>query len=111
MQKFYEVQIKGKGGHASMPHKANNPILIAAELVLQLCAMPEAAFENQTNSCVRVLGFDAGEKGNIIPEQARVRIGICAEEEELFGRIQSKYFQFSKKIAEAYDAEAVIYEI
>lgn len=111
MQKFYEVQIEGKGGHASMPRKANNPIIIGAELISQLCSIPQAILENQAEPGVRVIGFEAGEKGNIIPGRARIRVELYAENEELFGSIRSKFFRFSQKIAEAYDAVAEIDEI
>lgn len=72
MQEIYEVRIKGKGGHASMPQKAENPILSAAELIRQMCEEEKSGIEIQS--------FDAGEKGNIIPEEAMIRISVQAED-------------------------------
>ena len=65
MQKAYELIVRGKGGHASMPQKANNPIPIAARLISQLSGM---------STDIRVVGWEAGGKGNIIPEEATIRI-------------------------------------
>ena len=75
MEKTYIVTIHGMGGHASMPEKANNPVLIAAGLVSSIVGMkwmPPAAE-------VKAVHISAGEKGNIIPDEAEIRYHLAAD--------------------------------
>ena len=36
----YDFKIRGKGGHGGFPHKANNPIFAASELVNDIALIP-----------------------------------------------------------------------
>lgn len=110
MLRNYEILIKGKGGHASMPQQANNPILIAAELILQFQALPENLFGRGKKAGARVTALEAGDKGNIIPEQAKIRLEIYAQEEELT-KMQERYLNFGREFIRARSAEALIREI
>lgn len=110
MQIIYDVFIKGTGGHGSMPHKANNPILIAAGLISQLCELPAVTLNGQDKAGIQILRFDAGEKGNIIPEQAKAEICVYAEEEEIFCKLQKRLLFFGKEFVKAREAEIEIKE-
>lgn len=111
MQKIYEVLIKGKGGHASMPKEANNPILIAAGLILQLCTTPVSGLENREVSGIKIVSLEAGKQGNIIPEQAKLKIGVYAQEKKEFQEIKERFFAFAKSFIAARRGEGVIREI
>lgn len=99
MEKIYTIKILGTGGHASMPEKANNPILIAAGLgnVLTLTGWPGELKKTKTETAVKIVAMTAGEKGNIIPDEAVIRCSLTADTnnfqkvKELFVSIVNEY--------------------
>ncbi|MDE1468216.1 M20 metallopeptidase family protein [Aurantiacibacter sp. D1-12] len=65
-----EITVTGKGGHASMPFDAIDPVPVAAEIVLALQAMITRRF-NATEASVLTFGkMEAGTTDNVIPDTA-----------------------------------------
>jgi amidohydrolase len=66
----FRITVRGRGGHASAPHDALDPIPVAAEIVIAL----EVAVSRQVNvfdpAVVTVAHIVAGTTHNIIPETA-----------------------------------------
>ncbi len=64
------ITVKGRGGHASAPHKALDPITVAAEIVLGFQAMITRRVDVFDPAVVTIAQFVAGTTTNIIPESA-----------------------------------------
>jgi hippurate hydrolase len=64
------ITVTGKGGHASQPHDAVDPIPIACELVTALQSMVTRRVHVFDPVVVTVARIEAGTTNNIIPEQA-----------------------------------------
>jgi len=64
------ITIRGRGGHASMPHLAADPIPVAAELVLALQAAVTRSVDVFDPVVLTVAHIDAGTTHNVIPETA-----------------------------------------
>jgi hippurate hydrolase len=64
------VTIKGRGGHGSAPHRALDPIAIAAEVVIALQLMVTRRVDVFDPAVVNVSRITAGTAYNIIPEVA-----------------------------------------
>ena len=64
------IAVKGRGGHASAPHNALDPITVAAEIVLGLQAMVTRRVDVFDPAVVTIAQFVAGTTTNIIPEIA-----------------------------------------
>ena len=69
----FEILVRGRGGHASMPHDTHDPVPAAAELVGALQAMVTRRFNAGEATVVTVTRLDAGTAHNIIPDTARLR--------------------------------------
>jgi amidohydrolase len=65
------VTVHGRGGHASQPHRAADPIPAACEMVLALQTMVTRKFDVFDPVVVTVGSFHAGTTDNVIPGQAR----------------------------------------
>jgi amidohydrolase len=65
-----EITIRGRGGHASAPHLASDPITVAAELVLALQAMVTRRIDVFDPAVLTIARLSAGTTNNIIPETA-----------------------------------------
>ena len=66
----FEITIRGRGGHASMPHHAGDPIPIAAEVITALQAMVTRRVDAFDPAVVTVAKLRAGTTTNVIPETA-----------------------------------------
>jgi hippurate hydrolase len=64
------VTVHGAGGHASTPHLAQDPIPVAAEMVLALQAMTTRQFDVFDPVVLTVGTLNAGTRRNIIPPTA-----------------------------------------
>ena len=61
-----ELTINGRGGHSSRPEQCDNPIESGLALIRKLKDVPGLS----------VVSFDAGNRGNIIPDTARLVLEI-----------------------------------
>jgi hippurate hydrolase len=66
------IRVKGRGGHASMPHDALDPTPIACEIVLGLQAMVTRRIPVFDPAVITIARMEAGTTDNIIPEVARL---------------------------------------
>jgi amidohydrolase len=64
------ITVRGRGGHASAPHTALDPITVAAEIVLALQLMVTRRVDAFDPAVVTIAQVVAGTTTNIIPETA-----------------------------------------
>ncbi|MEN8151348.1 MAG: M20 family metallopeptidase [Planctomycetota bacterium] len=72
----FTIRVKGKGGHAAMPHLSVDPVAIAAHIVTALQTIVSREVDPLDTAVVTVGSIDAGTSFNIIPDQAVLR-GTC----------------------------------
>ena len=65
-----QITVRGKGGHASMPHHAGDPIPVACEIVTAIQAMVTRRVDAFDPAVVTVAKLRAGTTTNVIPETA-----------------------------------------
>jgi hippurate hydrolase len=68
----FEVTVHGRGGHASQPHNAADPIPAACEIVTALQTMVTRKFNVFDPVVLTVGSFHAGTVDNVIPDEARL---------------------------------------
>jgi len=66
----WRMVVRGRGGHASMPHHAADPIPVAAEIVLALQSMVTRRVDVFDPAVVTVAHIAAGTTSNVIPDSA-----------------------------------------
>jgi hippurate hydrolase len=64
----WRMTIRGRGGHASMPHTAADPIPVAAEIVLALQSMVTRRVDVFDPAVVTVAHIEGGSTSNVIPD-------------------------------------------
>ena len=64
------VTVHGRGGHASQPHRAADPIPAACEMVLALQTLVTRKFDVFDPVVITVGSFHAGTTDNVIPDEA-----------------------------------------
>ncbi|HEX7223446.1 MAG TPA: M20 family metallopeptidase [Candidatus Limnocylindrales bacterium] len=102
------ITVRGRGGHASAPHLATDPIVVAAEIVTAL----QTAVTRQINvfdpGVITIAQIVAGTTSNIIPETAflhgTMRAVSAATRERLVGIVR----QVAEGVAAAHGAAAEV---
>jgi amidohydrolase len=100
------VTVTGTGGHGSAPHRARDPISVAAEMITSLQTMVTRQFDIFDPVVVTVGSFHAGTKRNIIPEQASFDATVRTFSPAARERIETASVRLCQAIAAAHDLEA-----
>src|SRR3954451_19381128 len=66
----WRLTVRGRGGHASMPHQAADPIPVAAEIVLALQSMITRRVDVFNPAVLTVAHIDSGSTNNVVPDTA-----------------------------------------
>jgi hippurate hydrolase len=66
------VRVLGKGGHASMPHHAIDPVPVACEIVTALQVFVTRRIDIFDPVVITIAKIDGGSTNNVIPEAANL---------------------------------------
>ena len=69
----FEITIAGTGGHAAMPHRAIDSVLVAAHVITALQSLVSRRRDPFEEGVVSVTQVSAGHAFNVIPPQATLR--------------------------------------
>jgi hippurate hydrolase len=100
------VTVRGRGGHASMPHHALDPIPIACEIVGAIQAMVTRSIDVFDPAVVTIARIQAGTTSNVIPESAELFGTIRTVSERTRSSVLDDVRRLAEGIAGAHGAEA-----
>ena len=106
---FFDIQIKGMGGHGAFPHLSVDPITVAAHIVIGLQDLVARETPAQDPAVLTVGQVDSGNKHNIIPETAVLRGSIRTFKQNIRDQLVERLGAFASRIAQAYRAEAQLH--
>ncbi len=101
----FKVVVKGRGGHASTPHFANDPIPVAAEMITAIQTLVTRRINAFHPAVVTVAHLTAGTTSNVIPERATFEGTIRTVSEHTRGTVSAALEQLVRGIASAHDCE------
>ena len=101
-----QITITGKGGHASEPHRAVDPIPVACEIVQALQTMITRSIDVFDPSVVTVARIAAGTTNNVIPELAEIEGTIRAVSEATRTKVHDGIRRVVDGIASAHGVSA-----
>jgi amidohydrolase len=102
------ITVRGRGGHASAPHLALDPIAVAAEIVLALQAMVTRRIDVFDPAVVTIAQITAGTTNNIIPETVFLFGTIRTVSEESRAEVRAGVRRVAEGIAAAHAATAEV---
>jgi len=102
------ITVKGRGGHASEPYRALDPIPIACEIVQSLQTMITRRIDVFDPAVVTIGKITAGTVNNIIPETAEIAGTIRTVSESTRRRVHDGIRRVAEGIAAAHDAEVTV---
>ena len=102
------ITVTGRGGHASQPHHALDPIPIACEIVQALQMMVTRTIDVFDPSVVTVGRITAGTTNNVIPETAEILGTIRAISETTRNKVRDGIRRVSEGVGAAHDAQVTV---
>lgn len=98
------ITIYGKGGHGSAPHTTVDPIVIAARTILAFQTIPSREVKPGEMAVVTVGYIHAGNKNNIIPDQAEMGLTVRTYKADVRKQVVAAISRIVKAEAEAANA-------
>ncbi len=103
-----EITVEGRGGHASMPHHARDPIPVACEIVSAIQALVTRRFDAAEATVITVTQIHAGTAHNIIPDRVLLTGTIRTLSPERRRDVRPALRQLAEGIAAAHDCRAEV---
>jgi len=100
------LTVHGRGGHASAPHQAADPIPVAAEIVIALQTMVTRRVNIFDPAVVTIARITAGTTDNVIPVRAELEGTIRTLSAESRASVQTMVAQVADGIAAAHGMTA-----
>ena len=104
------ITIKGKGGHAALPHQTIDPIVIAANLIMSLQTIISRKHNNVDSPSVLSFGkIEGGHAGNVIPSEVKLEGTLRCMDEIWRNEAQGLIRKHCVEIARAMGGDAEVY--
>jgi hippurate hydrolase len=100
----FTIRVRGKGGHAAMPHGTIDPIVIGSELVGALQTITSRSVDPISSIVVSVTKFHGGDAYNVIPEEVEIAGTVRTLKAEVAARAEERMRALCAGIGAAYGA-------
>lgn len=99
---IFRMTIHGSGGHAAMPHKCVDPIVMGSQIVSALQTLVSRAVPPVEPAVVSVTYFSAGEGAhNIIPDEAKIIGTVRTYDQDVRQLLKERVGSTAQDIAQA----------
>ena len=102
----WEITLKGKGGHASMPHDCIDPIPVACEIVQALQHLVVSRINISDPIVLTTTKIQAGTTTNVIPETAILAGTLRSTSEKSRNKAHKGIHRIAEQIAQAHEVTA-----
>jgi hippurate hydrolase len=102
------ITVTGRGGHASAPNNANDPIPVACEIVTALNTMVTRRVSVFDPAVVTIAQINAGTTSNIIPETAYLKGTVRALSAGVRSGVHENIRRIATNIAAAHEMSAEV---
>ena len=105
---FFEVEIRGVGAHAAMPHQGVDPLLAAAAVTTSLQALVSRETSPLDSVVVSVTKFQSGSTYNVIPDAAELSGTLRTLTLESMQRVRRRFEDVVRGVGAAHGCSAVV---
>ena len=100
----FTITIRGKGGHAAMPHNAVDPVPVACQMVQAFQTIISRNAKPVEAGVISVTMIHAGEATNVIPDSCELQGTVRTFTVELLDLIEQRMRSIAEHTAAAYGA-------
>ena len=104
----FQITVKGKGGHAALPHNSADPVFAASQMIGSLQAIITRNKRPVDAAVLSITQFHAGDASNIIPDSAWIGGTVRTFTHEVLDLIESRLHQIASATAQAFDCSAEV---
>lgn len=104
----FEMVIRGRGGHAGLPHRSVDPVICAAYVLTALQTVVSRNANPDKAAVISIGLIQGGTRGNIIPDEVRIDGTIRAFEPETMKFLKARFEQVVRGVTDAFGA---LYEL
>jgi amidohydrolase len=101
----FRVVIRGKGGHAAMPHDSIDPVPLACQIVQAFQTITSRNKRPSDVAVISVTMIHAGDAPNVIPDICEIRGTVRTFTQDVLDMIEQRMRQISHATCEAFDAQ------
>lgn len=105
---YFEIKVRGKGCHGSMPNTGVDPVTAAAHILIALQEIHARELAMGERAVLTIGTLQAGTAANVIPDTVSMGGSIRTFDEEIRSLIKERLIQISEGIAKAFRAEAEV---
>lgn len=103
---LFNIKIRGKGGHGSMPHQGIDAVVAASAVVMNLQSLVSREISPLESAVVSIGMFQAGTRFNVIAHEALLVGGTRCFSHEIRNSFPQMIERVAKNTAASYRAEA-----
>jgi len=101
----FKITIRGKGGHAAMPHNSVDPVTIACQMVQAFQAIVSRNKKPVDAGVISVTMIHAGEATNVIPDSCELQGTVRTFSVAVLDMIEQRMRQVAEHSCAAFDAQ------
>jgi len=101
----FAITIRGKGGHAALPHTGIDPVPVACEMVQAFQTILTRSMKPVDAGVISVTMIHAGEASNVIPDTCELKGTVRTFSLEVLDLIESRMRRIAEHICAAHEAE------
>jgi len=101
----FKITIRGKGGHAAMPHNSVDPVTIACQMVQAFQAIVSRNKKPVDAGVISVTMIHAGEATNVIPDSCELQGTVRTFSVAVLDMIEQRMRQVAEHTCAAFDAQ------
>ena len=102
------ITLNGRGGHAAMPHRAADPLVAAASLVMALQTVVSRNVDPLQTAVVTVGMLQSGIANNVIPQSAKLALSVRALEQSVRDLLQKRITELTHAQAQSFGVTAEV---
>ncbi len=103
---YITIRIHGTGGHGAMPHRAADPLVAAASIVMALQTIVSRNVDPLHTAVVTVGALHAGNANNVIPAMATMELSVRALDPAVRLLLEQRIKALVNAQAESFDVRA-----
>jgi len=100
----FHIIVRGKGGHAALPHTGIDPVPIACEMVQAFQTILTRKMKPTDSAVISTTTIHAGETNNVIPDFCEMSGTVRTFSIEVLDLIETKMRQIAEHVCAAHDA-------
>ena len=103
---YFEIKVRGKGCHGSMPNTGIDPLTAAAHILVGLQELQARELAMDDRAVLTIGTMNAGTASNVIPDSVTMGGSIRTFDEETRTMLKKRMAEIAGGIAQAFRAEA-----